>query len=447
MKIKVTDGKKAREYNFREGTLASEAIAALGFDFPMPCGGKGRCGKCLCMVNGRIVFACKTPLFADSTIEIPSIEPRVLTAEGAAGDVNGIVIDIGTTTVAAAMFRDGKPVKLIGRKNPQCSYGADVLSRIGADDPALLTAFIRVLVNGIRYIWGRNEPTVIVGNTAMLALYAGLPVRDMGVYPFEMPSRFDLEIDGAYLPPCASAFVGADALCSLLWSGAVESGKTAVMADLGTNGEIALVKNGKIYFTSAAAGPALEGDNISRGMAASDGAICHVGENGFETVNGKTAVGICGSGLIDAVALMLKTGAIDEYGTLSRDWEIHSSGVFITQEDIRAYQLCKAAISAAVKTLLTREKTELSDVEDFFLSGALGDSISVKNAIYTGLLPQIQTERFHAIGNGALMGGALLLAEENRKKLRRYAAECETVNLASDPEFTELYINEMNFNP
>lgn len=445
LKIKVINDEKSREYEFKEGTLASEAIAELGFDFPMPCGGKGRCGKCLCLVNGREVAACKTPLFADSEIVIKADNTSVLTAETAVLGADGAVIDIGTTTVAAALFENGRPVKTLGRRNPQCAYGADVISRIGAVDAEPLTRAIREAVGEIRRYLGADRPTVITGNTAMLALYAGFDVSCMGEYPFEMPSRFDTELDGAYFPPCLSAFVGADALCSLLWSGAADRGETSIVPDLGTNGEIALVHKGEICFTSAAAGPALEGESISRGMAAADGAIFRVYDGGFETIGGGVPRGICGSGIIDAMSIMLKAGVMDSFGAIKKDFEIPGSGIFITQQDVRAYQLCKAAISAAMKILLERKGLSVGDVDNFFLSGALGGNIDIKNAIFTGLLPSAGVNKFTAIGNGALMGGAMLLSEENRKKARRISAMCETVNLAAAADFMERYIAEMNF--
>ncbi|MGN1098580.1 MAG: ASKHA domain-containing protein [Clostridia bacterium] len=443
MKITVTDGKISKTHNFREGLRASELIADMGFDFPMPCGGLGRCGKCMCKINGREAAACKTLVFSDSVIEIEDSSAAVLTADETVAGAEGTVIDIGTTTVAAAFFENGVPVKTIGVKNPQCGFGADVISRIGAKNTAPLTKAIRDLIGEIRRDFGGR--TVITGNTAMLALLCGEDVSGMGVYPFKMPSKFDLEYDGAYLPPCLSAFVGADALCSLLRSGAAGKAETAMVMDLGTNGEICLKHGDKIYFTSAAAGPALEGANISRGMAAGEGAIYRADGNGYEVMGGTKARGICGSGLVDVIALMLRSGAMDSYGTIEKDYEIYDSGIFITQEDVRAYQLCKAAISAAAKTLAKKCGLSFDDVDRIYLSGALGKNIDIKNAVITGLLPKTAAEKFVPIGNGSLLGGAMLLIEENRERLRRLADGCEAVNLAADVDFMESYIAEMNF--
>ncbi len=444
MKITVTDGDRTKEHEFREGTPASEAIAALGFDFPMPCGGKGRCGKCGCLINGKQALACRTQLFSDCVIEIPKIEQAVLTAEKNVPGAEGTVVDIGTTTIAAALFKGGVPVRKLGMRNPQCAYGADIISRLSAANPAALTDVVRKTVDEIRLELGGGA-AVITGNSAMLSIYAGLNVSEMGVYPFNMPSHFDCELDGAYLPPCPGAFVGADALCSLLWSKAAGKAETSVVIDLGTNGEIALVCGGRILLTSAAAGPAMEGGSISRGMAAADGAIYRVDGRGFGVIGGGKPRGICGSGLVDAIALMLDLGALDGFGTLDADFEIHDSGIFITQQDVRAFQLCKAAISAAVKLLTEKAGISASDVDRFYLSGALGENISVANAAKTGLLPRLPAERFTAVGNGALLGGAMLLNPENRIKLREIAARAELINPAAEAAFMEKYIAEMNF--
>ena len=442
MVITVTDGQKERKAVFREGTRASEVIAALDFDFALPCGGMGRCGKCICKVDGKNLHACKTPLFKDSFIEIPPNKTTVLTAEKKVEGANGAVIDIGTTTLAAALFRDGAPVKTLGRRNPQCAYGADVISRIAAPDKSALTLAINDAVKEIRQKLGESENTVITGNTAMLSLLCGLDVSEMGVHPFKMPSAFDLEYEGTYLPPCANAFVGADALCSMLYTGA---NGTALMLDLGTNGEIGLLHKGKYYFTSTAAGPALEGANISRGMAADSGAIFRVNTNNYKMIGDASPIGICGSGLVDAIALMLDGGAMDTYGTLNRDFEIHNSGVFITQDDVRAFQLCKAAIAAGAKTLLKKQGLTIDNIDKIYLSGALGQNIDLRNAIRTGLLPSAPIQKFTAIGNGALLGGAMLLDEANRNKIRAMTANCQCLNLGTDVDFVESYIAEMNF--
>lgn len=445
MKITVTDGVHEKSHQFREGIRASEVISELGFSFPMPCGGMGRCGKCRCKIDGKSTLACKTPLFRDAVIEVPLLTPEVAGADDCVTGADGIAIDIGTTTVAAARFEAGRPIATIGRQNPQCAYGADVISRIGAKNTAPITSAVRSLVSEIRSELGPELPTVITGNTAMLALYAGMDVSGMGVWPFEPPSLFDTELDGAYIPPCASAFVGADALCSLLYSGAVGSDGPALVADLGTNGELLLLSGGRILAASCAAGPALEGVGVSCGMAAGDGAVYRVSENGCAVIGGQSPLGICGSGLIDAMALMLRSGAVDGTGLLPKNFELPGTGLYLTQADVRAYQLCKAAIAAGAEALLGRAGLRPQDLSRVYLSGALGKNVNVENACATGLLPRLPADRFAAIGNGALLGAAMLLNAANRDKLRSLARSCEAVNLANDPAFNELYIENMNF--
>ncbi len=443
MRITVTDGTTARSGEFSEGKKAGEIIAELGFDFTLPCGGAGRCGKCRVRLNGEEVPACRTELFSDAVIEIPAGEAAVLGAEERAGQACGVAIDIGTTTVAAALFSDGRPVKTLGRKNPQCAYGADVISRVGYKNPALLTRAITALVRELRRELGPEENTVITGNTAMLSLLCGLDVSGMGVWPFTPPSAFDTNFDGAWLPPCPAAFVGADALCSMLWTRS--RGETALMLDLGTNGEIGLVCGDKYYFTSAAAGPAMEGAGIGRGMAAEPGAIFRADGGGFQVIGGGEPKGICGSGLADVMALMLDGGAMDAAGAIKSDYEIHRSGVFITQADVRAFQLCKAALAAGAGTLLKKCGLSAGDLDRVYLSGALGKNIDVKNAVRTGLLPDLPEEKFVPIGNGALMGAALLLDEDRRREIRSIAGGCTCFDLAADPDFAESFIREIDF--
>ncbi|MCH5187743.1 MAG: DUF4445 domain-containing protein [Oscillospiraceae bacterium] len=445
MKITVTDGIHEKSHQFREGTRASEIITELGFSFPMPCGGTGRCGKCRCKIDGKTALACKTPLFCDAEIKIPLLTPEVAGADDCVSGADGIAIDIGTTTVAAARFEAGRPTATIGRQNPQCAYGADVISRIGAKNTEPLTSAIRGLVSEIRSELGPELPTVITGNTAMLALYGGMDVSGMGVWPFEPPSLFDTELDGAYIPPCVSAFVGADALCSLLYSGAANSGGPSLVADLGTNGELLLLSGGRILVASAAAGPALEGVGVSCGMAAGSGAVYRVSENGCAVIGEQSPLGVCGSGLIDAIALMLKSGVVDSTGLLPKSFELPKTGLYLTQSDVRAFQLCKAAIAAGAETLLSEAGLRPQDLSRVYLSGALGKNVNVENACATGLLPNLPADRFSAIGNGALLGAAMLLNPENRDKLRSIARRCETVNLANDPEFMDKYIENMNF--
>ncbi len=442
MLITVTDGKNEKTCSFREGLTAGEIIAGMGFEFPMPCGGRGSCGKCICKINGKKARACSALIFSDSIIEIPPAEFEVLNAEGIVPGAEGVVIDIGTTTVAAARFENGCPVKTAGIKNPQCTFGADVISRIGAKDTRPLTECIQSLTAQLSQSLG--SPAVITGNTAMLALFCGMDISGMGTYPFNMPSRFGFDFNGAYLPPCVGPFAGADALCSLLWSGAPGKNETAVVIDLGTNCEICLKHDG-YYFTSAAAGPALEGAGISRGMAAARGAIFRADETGFQVIGGAPPKGICGSGLVDAIAMGLRSGQIDETGFAKESFEIPGSGIFITQQDIRAFQLCKGAISAALETLAEYVGLKIEDIDRIYLSGALGKNIRPASAIATGLLPELPIEKYAAIGNGALMGGAMLLLGQNRELAEEIAAEAKCLNPAADESFSRRYIAAMNF--
>ena len=399
---------------------------------------------------------------------------------GAAHEASlGIAVDIGTTTVAASavsLVPGASPGEEVGRRvaeasapNPQAVWGADVMSRISAVADGRVSAdemrrLVRGCVDELRRRLGvmPDAPAVIVGNTVMLSFWAGADVTWIGRAPFGASGEgtpegrcgtqavcegelFGCEVDGAYLPRCVSAFVGADAVGSYLLAGDAGDTHDRVIVDIGTNGEIISRLGGKIYAASAAAGPALEGAGISCGMTATAGAICGVrirsGRLECDVIGGGKARGICGSGLIDAVACLLRLGVIDKSGYMAQPYEL-ADGVVLTPEDVRSLQLAKGAIRAALDMILEGH----GGVPRLYLSGAFGSGVSVESCARIGLIPPALAENVVMLGNGALRAAEMMLIDpELRDRTRVIAESAEVVELSGSAEFEKRFIDALSF--
>lgn len=503
------------------GTRVSELLAVA-----LPCGGHGKCGKCKVRACGELSpltetekalltenelsdgvrLACHTLILGACRIEKLSDSPSstIITSEGAtASALNptfkrlGLSVDIGTTTLAARLvLPSGKVLSDRGSENPQAVFGADVVSRLEAAErgkAAELTDLIKKALNRLiaelcadagkapRDIDG----AVITGNTAMLCFLTAMPTDSLSRAPFTLPTRFgkaytahalglnalnpDTEI---YIPPCISAFLGADTVCAILaaesrlserldsssesrgiFKKAAPSGEGAdgfLLADLGTNGEIVLKTRKGLYACSTAAGPAFEGVGISSGMNASDGAIDKVtlinGKMHAHVIGGGTPQGICGSGLIDAAAALLDEGELDESGTLSDEKVTISSPVTLTAEDIRALQVAKSAVNAGICTLFNEASADARDISAFFTAGGLGNYLNTANAARTGLFPTALAPKAEAIGNAALSGSTMLLLNASLALRAREISEAAAhIELSSSGYFSERFISGMRF--
>ena len=295
---------------------------------------------------------------------------------------------------------------------------------------------------------------MLAGNTTMLYLWSGRDPVSLSAAPFAADCLFGQTVEAqgrsAVLPPCMNAFVGADITCAVLASGLAESDRVAVLCDIGTNGEIALWKGGELLVTSTAAGPAFEGAGISCGCGSVPGAVDRVWlENGriaARTIGGQAAVGVCGSGLIDAVAAYLQTGDIDETGATEEDTLPLRDGVALLPKDVRAVQLAKAAIAAGLETLLRSANLAPEDVDDLYIAGGFGSHLHIPSAVTIGLLPAALAAKARAIGNASLEGASrLLLSREEGEKARGIAARSRHVALGGNPMFNERYIENMMF--
>lgn len=406
----------------------------------------------------------------------------------------GIAVDIGTTTVVMYLYDCGttKQVGCVSRLNAQATIGIDVISRIkycsdyenglGLLNEGIIME-LNQLLGEITTQYGVEKHSikhmVITGNTTMLHLLTKTSPVTMGVSPFTPASLFGNSYDAtalgidcantkAYLVPCVSAFVGGDITSAVLASGMFDGEDLCVLLDIGTNGEVAVGNKHGIYATSTAAGPAFEGAHIEHGMAGVPGAIntvnAYLGEIEITTINDVPAKGICGSGLLDAMALMLNIGVIDETGRIVDPLEVDESlkkyftemngqpaiklvgDIVLTQKDIREVQMAKAAITAGLLSLLHHANKDMSDVKKVFLAGGFGNFLDEQSAIRVGLLPKQAAGKIATIGNAAGTGAIMALLNDGYIESNAQIAQAgEHVELGHNPYFMDQYIENMAF--
>ena len=460
-----------------------------------PCGGKGSCGKCkIKVLQGSVdnaekdengyVSACKAILKEDITVYVENQEATGLTQflEGQILGENvgfGIALDIGTTTIAACLIdlKSGKTLKKISSLNPQSVCGADVLSRIKACSDGKLELLQRLIMDETKRIILQLAPNekiseLYVGaNTTMLHLFLGVDPTAIGVYPFTPAftcernftgKELGLPVERVKLLPSASAYVGSDVTVGVL-SCLNYGGNNALFVDMGTNGEIALSYNGQIYATSTAAGPAFEGACIECGMGGVSGAIDKVfvkeGNLEFTTIDNALPIGICGSGLIDLMAFLKKEQIIDETGAfddlsssrflsqLKEDKFYITDDIYLSQKDIRQFQLAKSAISAGMETLLLENDVKPEEIDKVFVAGGLGYFMNVQNACEVGLLPKYLKDKAIAVGNSCLSGIKLCLLQQNQlDKVNEIAKFMKIIELSFSKVFQDKYVENMMFN-
>ncbi len=498
IKISVNGKVYEREVNTSIETLLKETDG-----ISMPCGGHGKCGKCKVLVKGEvnpltenekrllsndeikkgIRLACSLKAEGDCEIILTeSFNKALIITDGfmpdfevkADFDLYGISVDIGTTTVCARLYDNkGNLLSESSKLNSQKMRGADVISRIEADlkgeGKALSLAVvsdINSLIDEMLEKTGINqrkiERLVITGNTAMLHFLTNTDTYPLSRAPFEAKRLFGevlkakdvglssvFEEAEVYLPPCISAFVGADTVCAVLSSGIMDKEGTNLLVDIGTNGEAALVNDGRLTVCSTAAGPAFEGAGISFGMMGKTGAIDKVWlENGkisCHVIGEGEPSGICGSGIIDAVSALVQTEEIDETGFMEED-ALLGNGVYVTKDDIRAIQLAKSAIKSGLETLLKEENLSFEEVESFVIAGGFGKKLDISSAELIGLLPKGSKKKAKVIGNGALAGASMLLLNKDlREKCIDISKSAKNIELSTNAFFIDRYMENMMF--
>jgi len=392
------------------------------------------------------------------------------------GEIYGLAIDVGTTTVVAEILdlEDGRCLGMLTRKNPQILFGNDVISRI---DYAMrhrdgLKELQHSVIQGINEDLAdfeiRNGDTrkyiydvVAVGNSTMRSIMFGQDVSALGVIPYEPVSLksakskaadLSLEVNPAcraYGGPLIGGHAGADAVADILACGMHQDDQINLLIDIGTNGEVAVGNRNRIMTASCAAGGAYEGATVKCGVGAIAGAIkniwIHDGHVDFETIGNKPPIGICGSGLIDLLAEMLRSGIMTRNAKIEQEFYV-TDKISITQQDIYQLITAKAGLRCDQDLLMKYYGVDINDIGKIYLAGAFGNFINPENAASIGLLPHAP-EKTARVGNAALAGArAMLLSREMRDQAEKLAANIEhTKPNEREPEFAYIIAEKMYF--
>lgn len=540
-----------RRGEIRPGQTLLEAAQAAGVGLASVCGGAGMCEECRVRVLtgslstptlteetvlGREALtagwrlACQAEALSDVKLHLP---PESLTAaqrlqtEGQEAEIVpdpvvhapgafGLAVDIGTTKLAAYLVRleTGETVARAAAMNPQVAYGEDVVSRIAyaGREPDGAKRLQIALVEAVNNLLGQmcaeaHAPiekvleAVLVGNTAMHHLAAGLPVEQLGRAPFSPATTDPLTLPAArvglalgpgaqvYFPPVIAGYVGADHLAMLLATGITDleprireehkeafgdakksfadnkrpsrasplRGSNVIALDIGTNTEIALLAGGRITCCSCASGPAFEGAHIKEGMRAAPGAVERVrwsdGKFQWQTIDHAPAVGICGSGILDAVAALLDGGLLKANGQLLPGSEVPlvpaaqtglGRDLLVTRRDVHKIQLAKAAIRAGTEILLQHAGLTAADLDEFIVAGAFGTYLDLRSAVRVGMFPSLPPEKFRQVGNAAGVGAKqMLVSVTKRREAEALVKILGYVELATEKGFMELFIKNL----
>jgi len=420
--------------------------------------------------------------------EITDLEPGDTTARNFA-----FAVDVGTTTVVAHLIdlRTGQTLGATARYNSQATYGGDVIRRImwATNEPDGLAKLQSLIVTDInelihillnRYHVARGDVSLITaaGNTTMLHMLLGVDPawirREPYVGAIYHPPPFraaevGLQISPRgllYCLPSISSYVGADITAGVLATGGHESEKLYLLVDIGTNGEIVVGNRDWSVCASASAGPAFEGTDTRHGMRAARGAIDHVHHiecrrpPSYSTIDSAPPIGICGTGYIDLLAELTRSGLMDKTGRLNVDGECNrirlgpqevpeyvlatsnESGngidITITQEDIANMVRAKAAIYAAARVLMNSLSLSFEDIREVRMAGAFGNYLNLENAVAIGLLPDLPADRMQFVGNASIHGAKLsALSTEKMQDARTIAAGMTYFELSTDPTFMD----------
>ncbi len=506
------------------GVSVLQVAARAGFPMEAPCGGRGTCGRCRVRVSGELLdptpverallspaeiaegvrLACRArfsgdvrvtevlgrPQVEDPQLVAHSLGPRPrATAPRASG--LAVVVDVGTTTLAVGLVDRASARELghAGALNPQVRYGDDVMSRLAArgEEGALHDVLVRHVGSLSEEILARHgadpadvSDVVAVGNTVMMHMFLGEPTSGLTSSPYEPAftgarsepaDRIGLELFGrtrVRVPPAVSVFVGPDVTAGLLAVGLEDHDGAVLYVDVGTNGEIVLkLPSGRMIAASTAAGPALEGATIEKGMRATAGAVERVDIEGgvlrLHTIAGAPPTGICGSGVIDLVAALLERGVLDVGGRIvdtgdrlahriaetpegRRVWLDEGRGIYLTQKDVREVQLAKGAIRAGIDVLLDEGGVSASDVAEVIVAGGFGLHLRPSALVRMGMFPPEWRERIEFVGNAAKAGAEIIAVEPSgMEDVERVAGRVKALDLAAHERFRQRFIEAMSF--
>ena len=502
MHIYIISGSKEKIIQVEEGQTILEAFQKNGFtDLHAPCGGRGSCGKCTVELEGRgDVLACMTTVRDGMRVTVDKIldgKDCVIAEEGSCyhyrtdGEAALLAAcDIGTTTVVCHLIdgKTGKKLATFSELSAQRSFGADVLSRIQTASAGKLlllheqiTAQIsRMLGEMIQKVKAGNriERLAVSGNTVMCHLLAGISPASIGVTPFQPEEYFGNELRGEkigipicetiYIAPAVAGYVGGDITCDMLAVMPERETRETLVLDVGTNGEMVLGHTGSYVCCATAVGSAFEGAELTMGMPAAKGAISHVWLDArrirVEVIGGGQAEGICGSGLIDALSVLLQMGLLDHTGLLKQSdavsvayWKYLGTyrgqtcvwltpEVCLTQEDIRDLQLAKAAFAAGIQIMLKERKIACEQIERVVLAGGFGSYLDKESAAKIGLIPQCLLNVTESVGNAAGEGAvSAAISAAARNKLAELKNSMHYIELSTHPDFPECYMEQMEF--
>jgi uncharacterized 2Fe-2S/4Fe-4S cluster protein (DUF4445 family) len=538
-----------RRIKVPEGRTLLEAAQAAGVELVSVCGGGGTCRGCLVRlaegtlspltleeqanlededIRGGYRLACQARPTSDVIIDIPpeslttpqrlqiediyEIKSNLTSTFPVTGF--GLAFDIGTTKIAGFLVElaSGRTLARTGQMNPQIAYGEDVIARIvycneNQDGRNVLhDRLLEILNRMITNLCAEAQiqpleivDIVVVGNTVMHHLFAGLPVQQLGTAPY-LPAvteamtlkasdvGFALPVDiPVYLPPNIAGYVGADHVAVWVATEMAQSDQTIITLDIGTNTEVGLVHQGHFLSCSCASGPAFEGAHIRDGMRAAPGAIERVRIDGaatdhisnpdhrwqvqVHTIGNQPAVGICGSGILDAVAELIKVDAIDYTGNFLVDHSLelnslirkasngrrecllvpadrtgHGRDLVVNRKDINEIQLAKGAIRTGVEILLNDAGIQDQDIDLFIIAGAFGTYLDLESAIRIGMFPDLPRSRYLQVGNAAGAGARqMLVSLERRRMAEAISHQINYVELTTHPKFTETFVREILF--
>lgn len=385
-------------------------------------------------------------------------------------DAYGICIDIGTTTVVLVLFdlNNAHPIESIAFLNPQGAYGSDVISRIqyasNLEHLKILSSVITSKIDHeIKQLLDNNAiskddlfEVVIAANTTMNHLLLGVDPTSLATAPYKsvfldtiikpyheiFPSHFtsNVTILGGF-----DSYVGGDIVSGVYSQDLHKKDDYNILVDLGTNGEIIIANNKKMFGTSTAAGPAFEGVNIECGIGAVSGAISHFTFNQTPvTINNDTPRGICGSGLLDIVSELYKNDYINKSGYMKNKYFI-TEDIYLSPKDIREVQLAKSAIRAGIERLLSEANIKPKDIEALYLAGGFGKHVNLNHLSEIGIIPNNLLKKTKVIGNSSLSGAVKYLFQPLSDEVETLRKNCRIINLGTSPEFQELFIKYISF--
>lgn len=417
----------------------------------------------------------------------------------------GMAMDVGTTTIACYLIDmiNGETVDITSQVNKQRQYGADVISRINytienIDGIEVLKKSILSQINEmVEVLCSKNRVSkntiynmTIAGNTIMIQMLLGIPCVNISMAPYTPVFIDDMDFKAEDIGiniggmvsvlPGISGYVGSDITAGILASGMTESEKYSILLDLGTNGELALGNSKGIVACSTAAGPAFEGANIKYGIGGVKGAIAKIelsplltfsGEKIYKTIGDELPIGICGSGVLDAVSELLKHGVIDETGRMldldeienvdlrrrvvaidkMKQFLVEESGknntpIYFTQKDVREVQLAKAAISAGIKILISEKGISYEEIDKIYIAGGFGNFMDINSTINIGMLPKELEGKVYSIGNSAGSGARMyLLSQEQREKALQIKKSTTYIELSTRADFQDHFMDSIMF--